>query len=290
MMKLHLDAIAAFVLVAEKGSFTAAARKLQKSQSTVSIAVQHLEEEVGKPLFSREKKQPQLTDDGKIFFQAAKSFLDNYQDLVSIATSISAYKNKTLKIGIDPFLYSQYICTLLTSLTTSIPGLDVIMIDSPSDVLYDNIQNGTLDIAFGYLSHTKIFDIEYNTLFNSNAFWVKAPSYLINKQELRLLLIDNDSNIQKQTLSPPASIWKCNNLSTVIDLCIAGHGIALLPEEIQAPYLENGKLQRIHDDKRFFGKSCSASLLWKSSQHLSPEVKWLIDKTSTLSAPLWLSP
>ncbi|TOM56270.1 LysR family transcriptional regulator, partial [Vibrio parahaemolyticus] len=52
-MKLQFENIVSFVAVVEEGSFSSAARKLEKSQSTVSTAVQNLESDLGFNLFNR---------------------------------------------------------------------------------------------------------------------------------------------------------------------------------------------------------------------------------------------
>lgn len=55
------ESLIAFVEAASLGSFSAAARKLGKSQSTVSTAIAHLEIDLGLTLFDREKRYPVLT-------------------------------------------------------------------------------------------------------------------------------------------------------------------------------------------------------------------------------------
>ncbi|MEO3960792.1 helix-turn-helix domain-containing protein, partial [Chromobacterium piscinae] len=49
-MTISVDALSAFVYAADLGSFSAAARRLGKSQSTVSEAIANLEIDLGNPL------------------------------------------------------------------------------------------------------------------------------------------------------------------------------------------------------------------------------------------------
>lgn len=63
-MRYSLESLIAFVTAAQTGSFSAAARQLRKSQSTVSAAIANLEADLGLVLFDRSGHQPQLTDDG----------------------------------------------------------------------------------------------------------------------------------------------------------------------------------------------------------------------------------
>lgn len=52
------EALIAFVEAAALGSFSAAARKLRKSQSTISTAIANLEADLGLTLFDRQARQP----------------------------------------------------------------------------------------------------------------------------------------------------------------------------------------------------------------------------------------
>lgn len=58
------DALVAFVLTAELGSFSAAARQLGKRQSTISEAIANLEIDLGVMLFDRQARLPTLSEAG----------------------------------------------------------------------------------------------------------------------------------------------------------------------------------------------------------------------------------
>ena len=65
-MRYSPEALTAFVETVASGSFSAAARKLRKSQSTISTAIAHLEADLGVALFDRTgTRQPRLTDEGR---------------------------------------------------------------------------------------------------------------------------------------------------------------------------------------------------------------------------------
>ena len=64
-MRYSPEALQAFVEAAALGSFSAAARKLRKSQSTVSAAIANLEADLGVTLFDRQARQPVLTEAGR---------------------------------------------------------------------------------------------------------------------------------------------------------------------------------------------------------------------------------
>ncbi len=64
-MRYSPESLEAFVQTVSSGSFSAAARALGKSQSTISTAIAGLEDDLGFKLFDRSGRQPILTDQGR---------------------------------------------------------------------------------------------------------------------------------------------------------------------------------------------------------------------------------
>ncbi|HBX1524924.1 TPA: LysR family transcriptional regulator, partial [Klebsiella pneumoniae] len=56
-MRYSPEALTAFVEAVDSGSFSAAARRLRKSQSTISTAIANLEADLGVILFDRATRQ-----------------------------------------------------------------------------------------------------------------------------------------------------------------------------------------------------------------------------------------
>lgn len=69
---MNLKQIEAFVLVAEKESFSETAKALFLTQPTISAHISELEKELNLRLFVRDKKKVTLTEDGKNFYEYAK--------------------------------------------------------------------------------------------------------------------------------------------------------------------------------------------------------------------------
>lgn len=71
-----IDTMKAFVTVAELGSFTKAAQKLEKSNQLVSKYVSHFEEKLGVRLFNRTTRSIHLTQEGEECLQHALQILE----------------------------------------------------------------------------------------------------------------------------------------------------------------------------------------------------------------------
>lgn len=77
-----LDALRLFVKVAEVGSFSAVARGRALAVSTVTLAVQQLEQQMGSPLLQRSTRKVSLTEEGQLFYQHAQTLLQQWQHTV----------------------------------------------------------------------------------------------------------------------------------------------------------------------------------------------------------------
>ena len=62
---LDLDLLRCFVTIAETGSFTRAGERLGRTQSTVSLQVKRLEEQIGRTVFARTSRSLSLTPEGE---------------------------------------------------------------------------------------------------------------------------------------------------------------------------------------------------------------------------------
>ena len=72
----RLDAMQAFVRVAEMASFTRAADSLGLPKASVSTAVQQLEAWLGTQLLHRTTRRVHLTQDGQVFYERSLDLLD----------------------------------------------------------------------------------------------------------------------------------------------------------------------------------------------------------------------
>src|ERR1700733_8113438 len=63
---VSLDQLRTFIAAVDEGSFSAASRKLLRSQSVISEAVGNLEDQIGVALFDRSGRYPKLTPAGTI--------------------------------------------------------------------------------------------------------------------------------------------------------------------------------------------------------------------------------
>ncbi len=77
----RLKRMSVFAKVVEFGSFTAAARQLQMSVSSISQTVSKLEDELQVKLLNRSTRSIGLTEAGRIYYRGCRRMLHEVQDV-----------------------------------------------------------------------------------------------------------------------------------------------------------------------------------------------------------------
>ena len=72
--------VKAFVAVAEKGSFTLAAKEIYLTQSAVSHSIRALEEQLACKLLDRSRRKVQLTPEGVVFLKRCRRVMQELED------------------------------------------------------------------------------------------------------------------------------------------------------------------------------------------------------------------
>ena len=98
---LTLDQMRTFVTVADSGSFRAAANRLYRVQSGVSVAIGNLEAQLGVLLFDRSGHRPVLTPEGKVLLSNARDILLRVDALRAKARGLGDGLELELPICVD---------------------------------------------------------------------------------------------------------------------------------------------------------------------------------------------
>ena len=143
MKVLDLDAVRAFIHVADLRSFTRAADLLGTTQSAVSLKVKRLEAHLGKPLFERTPRVVRLSPAGGAFLEAARELLQAHdRALGSLGT-----ERRRLKVGLSEHVAGPDLAPLVASLHRHDPRLVIEMHLGSSAALVAQYDERRLDAA-----------------------------------------------------------------------------------------------------------------------------------------------
>src|SRR5258708_5298580 len=119
MKALDLEAVQAFVLVADLNSFTRAAEALASTQSAVSLKIKRLEAGLGRRLLDRTPRLVRLSAEGQAFLASARNLVAAHQS----ALGAFAVEHHRLIVGISHHIVGAELAGLLKRVSSSDPGL-----------------------------------------------------------------------------------------------------------------------------------------------------------------------
>lgn len=137
-MSLDLQAVRAFVKVAELASFTRAGAHLGLSKSRVSLLVRALERDLGANLLQRSTRAVHLTPDGEQFLARAPRLLSEADELAAMFETPRAVRGQ-VRVDLPIKLAYSYVLPRLPEFLALYPELEVLLstTDRRVDVLRD---------------------------------------------------------------------------------------------------------------------------------------------------------
>jgi DNA-binding transcriptional LysR family regulator len=100
---LSLDQLRTFIAAVDEGSFSAAARRLNRAQSAVSDLVGNLEQQLGVSLFDRSGRYPRLTPEGLVLLADARAVVAGVDGLKARAKGMASGLEPELSVVVDVF-------------------------------------------------------------------------------------------------------------------------------------------------------------------------------------------
>lgn len=145
MKRLDSEALATLVAIVDAGSFTAAARKLGRTQAGVSNAIARLESRLGKKLFDRSKRSLCLTSPGEILTGYARRLIA-IEDEALAALQPDALTGQ-VRVGMPDDYLGVFGPSLITRFSTENPRVRVEVFCDFSSELENLVDHGELDMA-----------------------------------------------------------------------------------------------------------------------------------------------
>lgn len=146
---MTLSQLGIFSLVAELRGFTAAAARLQISQSAVSHAIRALEKELGVELIRRQQTGVELTDIGQQLLLRARSMLGLAETMRQEAADARGMKRGTLRIGsFGPSSSIRILPPILQAYRKKYPGIEVHVDEGADRHVQHWIADRRIDVGF----------------------------------------------------------------------------------------------------------------------------------------------
>jgi DNA-binding transcriptional LysR family regulator len=164
--QMELRHLEYFLAVAERLSFTDAAKRLHVVQSGVSATIRALERELGSDLFTRTSQQVTLTAAGRALLPRAREVLDGASAAADAVRQTRGSLHGTVTVGTLTSIKVIDLPELLGELRRRHPGVTVRLRAAPSGSagLVQQVKDGHLDVAFTSLPGPAPADLNVRTL------------------------------------------------------------------------------------------------------------------------------
>ena len=151
---MDLKQLEYIVKISEEGNITKASQKLFISQPALNQQLLKLENDLGVPLFNRNKNNLTLTYAGEIYIENANKILNIKKDTYKMISDISNSNKGKISVGFTPERGSDMFSYIYPKFHKRYPNISINPIENKSNDLENLVSNGTLDIAFTSLPNS----------------------------------------------------------------------------------------------------------------------------------------
>lgn len=257
---MELRNIESFVSAVQNNSFSAAAKALGYTQSTVTVHIQQLEEEFGVLLFERIGKQVHLTEEGRLFYRHALDILNDVKSTVSAMTD-DGEPAGTLRLGSVFSLSMLRLPGILMELHEKYPKINVSLESEAPPLLFDMLRHNELDLLYmfggGPLPEDMVCVYEHEEPIN---FVVSSNHPLARKRKVTLkdlakedfITTQRTYHLLKNHMTEAGFDFQPFLISGITDLLLQiasqSNAVTFLLDMASQHYVDDGKVKRIYVD------------------------------------------
>lgn len=236
-----------YVLALEKtGSFSAAAEQCYVTQSTLSIMIKKLENQIGLNLFDRKSKPIQLSQEGKAIINQLKVIYYENENLKELIQETKEEFYGTLKMGIIPTLAPFLLPLFLDKMVSKHPNVNFSIEEITTNDISHKVRQRELDVGIISLPihdktlNQKVLFREDFMIYDASMISKRKKKYKIKDIDVNRLWLLEESHCltnqiekichlrKKRTLSNNL-LYKSGSILSLLELVITYKGVTLLP-------------------------------------------------------------
>jgi len=296
LSNITLHYLQAFVLSAELGSISAAARVLGKRQSQLSGWIQDLEAELNLNLFTRTGNSLQLSAEGYTLLPLAQHTLAQSSRLQATAFALQQHQQLVMVIGVAPHIPQQLLANAIVSFMQEQPQVQIQLRTHCETKLTEGLTEGVFDMVLSHESvelHNSRYDY-CRVGYYDEVFVVRSSHPLAGKSNVEIADLapfreliwaeDYKQSADESGYSGHSSLM--SDFSTLQSVLLRTDCIALLPVLMVAAEMQQGALVCLSLDNELSTIRRRLELRWPlGSQHKTLMNCWLGLVCQTLNNP-----
>jgi len=236
---LDLELLKTLVCVVDERSFTRAAERVHRTQSTVSQQINKLEDNVGRALLVRDRtgKRVSPTEHGEILAAYARRLLaiaQEAEDMLSAPTVLAP-----VRVGVPEDFNAQRMSTMLSDFLAIHPGVRLDTVSGMSTDLHHKLHLGEIDIA---LVKREPGSGECIASWPESLVWVAGKTAMPNNEEVPLAVFPQGCVYRQRAVRALDKIGKrwrvvfgSHSLTGIQAAVASGLGISVLPTTAVLP-------------------------------------------------------
>ena len=252
---MNLRFLETFVWVVRLRSFRLTAEKLFTTQASVSSRIAALEEELGVRLFDRDARGVKLTPDGHKVLEYADRMVTTLHQLQAAVTQHAGFEGR-VRIGAMDSVIHTWLSPLISRTVEQFPALEIELVADSATHLVEQLQKGTLDIAFQteILRQESIRNVELarypiRWVVASNSWLDRPYASLKDLAQERLITFVSNSRPHQDLLNllhlngiESPRINCVNSIAAMTRLVDDGFGVGALPTVLVRDKIDCGAL------------------------------------------------
>jgi len=249
--KVSLDQWRAFQAVVEHGGFAPAAEKLNRSQSSVSYAVNKLQDLLGLRVLHIEGRKAVLTDAGKIMLQRSRRLLADASAIEQQAKQLEQGWESEIRVAVEAAFPTELIIQSLKHFKTigkkTRVRLEEVVLSGAEDVLLNDEADLVITpfIPQGFLG-SEIIQVSFVAVAHPEHPLHQLGRTLTSddlNRETHIILSDSGSKGVDSGWISDTSRWTVTSPESAHKLISNGLGFGWLPEKLNAEKIENNELK-----------------------------------------------
>lgn len=285
-----------FAAVADAGSFSAAARRLGRSQPVVSYVVAHLEGQLGFALFERGRKLPVLTENGQAVLAHARRLCLLSDELAAGVEALKCGLESQLTLAIDTLFSKDRLATVLAELARMYPSVNVTVRNEPLGGVLDLVLARECVLGISALMIDWPDEIEPSEFGVLELVPVAAPTHPLAtghgkvtatmlRDHLQLILRDPGDLTKDLDLAITAvRTWRLTDITTKRALLKTGVGWGHMPLHAVQDDLADGSLVKLKLPIRPGGRQTYV-LVHRLDAPPGPAGRWLKERLLAWDTP-----
>ncbi len=296
----HPDQMQAFVLAAELGSFSAAARRMGKAQSAISTAIANLEIDASVELFDRQGRNPVLSEEGKALLPHAKGILLGNQEFFSKASSMVEGIEADLCIAIEQGISTMPLMELFRQFSADFANVSLELLRPGPNDTATLLKEGRADLGLMTEQERYPAGFQFRGVGHSKLVSVCATSHPLSE----LALVSYGDLRQYRQLIPRSrslaavsqlgerkstSVWYSESPLLIMEFVLQGFGWAELPFSVVSEQIRDGSLVQLSYAFQQSDILEGIDVVWTEQQALGAAAHWIRDRLLELPQDVWRS-